>query len=42
MVARGVAPGRPFPPLTNMLRVSIGSESDMEKFKRVFAEVYKA
>jgi len=41
MVRRGVAPGRPFPPLENLMRVTIGSESDMEKFKRVFMEVYR-
>jgi histidinol-phosphate aminotransferase len=40
MVRRGVAPGRPFPPLTNMLRVSIGTPRDMEKFKQVFADIY--
>lgn len=42
LVRRGVAPGRPFPPLTNMLRVSIGTAAEMEKFKQVFAEVYRA
>ncbi len=42
MVRRGVAPGRPFPPLDTMLRVTIGTAEDMEKFKQVFMEVYKA
>ncbi|MCW5979827.1 MAG: aminotransferase class I/II-fold pyridoxal phosphate-dependent enzyme [Bryobacteraceae bacterium] len=42
LVRRGVAPGRAFPPLTNMLRVSIGTPADMDKFKRAFAEVYAA
>jgi len=42
MVERGVAPGRPFPPLDNLLRVTIGTETEMEKFKRVFLEVMKA
>jgi histidinol-phosphate aminotransferase len=42
MVARGVAPGRPFPPMTNFMRVSIGTASDMEKFREVFWEVYKS
>ncbi len=37
----GVAPGRPFPPLTNMLRVSIGTGRDMAKFREVFWKVYK-
>jgi histidinol-phosphate/aromatic aminotransferase/cobyric acid decarboxylase-like protein len=38
----GVAPGRPFPPLDNMLRVTIGSDQDMAKFREVFWKVYKA
>ena len=42
MISRGVAPGRPFPPLDHMLRVSIGAEAEMEKFKRVFLEVMRA
>ena len=40
LVKRGVAPGRPFPPYDNFLRVSIGTPTDMEKFKRVFWEAY--
>ncbi len=40
MPAMGVAVGRPFPPLDNMLRVTIGTESDMEKFREVFWKVY--
>lgn len=39
MYQKGVAPGRPFPPLDQMMRVSIGTEADMEKFKTVFLEV---
>lgn len=42
MISRGVAPGRHFPPMTNFMRVSIGTAADMEKFKRVFWEVYQA
>ena len=42
LVRRGVAPGRPFPPLTNMLRVSIGTPADMEKFKRVSGKCTQA
>ena len=42
LVARGIAPGRPFPPLTNMLRISVGTASDMDKFRRVFWEVYSS
>jgi len=41
MPTMGVAPGRPFPPLDNMLRVSIGSDADMAKFREVFWKVYK-
>jgi histidinol-phosphate aminotransferase len=38
----GVAPGRPFPPLDNMLRVTIGTDAEMAKFREVFWKVYKA
>ena len=41
MPTLGVAPGRPFPPLDNMLRVSIGTDADMAKFRDVFWKVYK-
>ena len=37
----GVAPGRPFPPLDNMLRVTIGTDADMAKFREVFWKVYR-
>ena len=37
----GVAVGRPFPPLDNMLRVTIGTESEMQKFRDVFWKVYQ-
>jgi len=37
----GVAVGRPFPPLENMLRVTIGSDQDMAKFRDVFWKVYQ-
>ena len=37
----GVAPGRPFPPLDNMLRVTIGTDPEMSKFRDVFWKVYK-
>jgi histidinol-phosphate aminotransferase len=37
----GVAPGRPFPPLDNMLRVTIGTDAEMAKFRGVFWKVYK-
>ncbi len=42
MAAKGVVTGRPFPPLDHMMRVSIGTESDMDKFRRVFWEVYSS
>jgi histidinol-phosphate/aromatic aminotransferase/cobyric acid decarboxylase-like protein len=39
MLAKGVAIGRPFPPLNTMIRVSIGTDAEMAKFRGVFAEV---
>jgi histidinol-phosphate aminotransferase len=41
MPSMGVAVGRPFPPLDNFLRVTIGTDSDMEKFRAVFWKVYQ-
>jgi histidinol-phosphate aminotransferase len=41
MPRMGVAPGRPFPPLDNMLRVTIGTDQEMVKFREVFWKVYK-
>ena len=41
MPKQGVAPGRPFPPLDNMLRVTIGTDQEMAKFRDVFWKVYK-
>lgn len=41
MPRKGVAVGRPFPPLDNMLRVSIGTDADMARFREVFWSVYK-
>jgi histidinol-phosphate aminotransferase len=41
MPRMGVAPGRPFPPLDNMLRVTIGTDPEMAKFRDVFWKVYK-
>jgi histidinol-phosphate/aromatic aminotransferase/cobyric acid decarboxylase-like protein len=37
----GVAPGRRFSPLDHWLRVSIGTDQDMEKFREVFWRVYQ-
>jgi histidinol-phosphate aminotransferase len=39
MLAKGVAIGRPFPPLNTMIRVSIGTDAEMVKFRSVFTEV---
>jgi len=42
MLGRGVAVGRPFPPLDGMLRVTIGTDQEMKKFREVFWQVYAA
>lgn len=42
MPRMGVMPGRPFPPLDNMLRITIGTDPEMAKFRDVFWKVYKA
>jgi histidinol-phosphate/aromatic aminotransferase/cobyric acid decarboxylase-like protein len=39
MLAKGVAVGRSFPPLNTMMRVSIGTDAEMGKFRKVFTEV---
>jgi len=39
LIAKGVVPGRPFPPYDTMLRVTIGKEADMLRFADTFAEV---
>jgi histidinol-phosphate aminotransferase len=39
MLAKGVAIGRAFPALNKMIRVSIGTDAEMAKFRSVFAEV---
>lgn len=39
MLARGVGIGRPFPPYNNMMRVTIGSDADMAKFRSALSEV---
>jgi histidinol-phosphate aminotransferase len=40
MRQRGVAVGRPFPPLDQMLRVTVGTDVEMKRFRDVFAQVY--
>ena len=37
---RGILVGRPFPPMLNHLRVSVGTPEDMEKFIRAFKEIF--
>ena len=39
MLAKGVAIGRQFPPLNTMIRVSIGTDAEMAKFRKVLTEV---
>jgi histidinol-phosphate aminotransferase len=39
MLEQGVAVGRPFPPMNNWMRVTIGTEREMEKFRKAFAAV---
>ena len=39
MRSRGVSVGRPFPPLTHYLRVTVGTEAQMETFLSLFEEV---
>jgi histidinol-phosphate aminotransferase len=38
LLGKGVAVGRPFPPLDHMLRVTIGTDQEMAEFRRVFTE----
>ena len=38
----GVVPGRAFPPLDNMLRVTIGTDAEMAKFRDAFWKVYRS
>ena len=38
----GVVPGRAFPPLDNYLRVTIGTDAEMTKFRSAFWQMYKA
>jgi histidinol-phosphate aminotransferase len=42
MPRMGVAPGRPFPPLDNLLRVTIGTDAEMARFRDVFWKVFQA
>ncbi|MGD9906444.1 MAG: histidinol-phosphate transaminase [Vicinamibacterales bacterium] len=40
--AKGILVGRPFPPMTQHLRVSVGTEDDMQKFLTAFKEIFPA
>ncbi|HUF51900.1 MAG TPA: histidinol-phosphate transaminase [Longimicrobiales bacterium] len=40
--SRGVAVGRPFPPMTEHLRVSIGTPAEMDRFMAAFREIMQA
>ncbi len=39
MLAKGVAIGRPFPALNKMIRVTIGTDAEMAKFRQVLSEL---
>jgi histidinol-phosphate aminotransferase len=39
---RGVAVGRPFPPMTQHMRVSVGTEDEMARFMGAFKELFPA
>ena len=39
---RGILVGRPFPPMLNHLRVSIGTEEEMALFVAAFREIFAA
>jgi histidinol-phosphate/aromatic aminotransferase/cobyric acid decarboxylase-like protein len=37
---KGILVGRPFPPMINHLRVSIGREEEMDRFMKAFKEIF--
>lgn len=39
---RGIAVGRPFPPMTQHMRVSVGTEEEMGRFAAAFKEIFPA
>jgi histidinol-phosphate aminotransferase len=39
---KGVAVGRPFPPMTQHLRVSVGTDEEMARFMTAFKEIFPA
>ncbi|MBI3492769.1 MAG: aminotransferase class I/II-fold pyridoxal phosphate-dependent enzyme [Acidobacteria bacterium] len=40
--AKKVAVGRPFPPMTTHMRVSVGTEDEMDRFTKAFKEIFPA
>ena len=40
--AKKVAVGRPFPPMTKHMRVSIGTADEMSRFMTAFKEIFPA
>jgi histidinol-phosphate/aromatic aminotransferase/cobyric acid decarboxylase-like protein len=39
MLAKGVAVGRPFPPYDKMMRITIGTDAEMAKFRTALSDV---
>jgi histidinol-phosphate/aromatic aminotransferase/cobyric acid decarboxylase-like protein len=39
MLAKGVAVGRPFPPYDKMMRITIGTDAEMMKFRKALSDV---
>jgi histidinol-phosphate aminotransferase len=39
---KGILVGRPFPPMTEHLRVSVGTPDDMDRFTKAFREIFPA
>ena len=39
---KNIMVGRPFPPMTTHLRVSVGTADDMDKFMKAFKEIFPA
>ena len=37
---KGILVGRPFPPMLNHMRISVGTPEDMEKFIKAFKEIF--
>ena len=39
MLAKGVAVGRPFPPYYNYMRITLGTDAEMARFRKTLVEV---